>query len=103
MCTACHREITQPQDIQEHVFKDEVTGQHVCMKCNMHFSNFTKLVQHIARQHGNNVNFQCGLCQEVESMEPTGVGYICTICDIEFNIPRKLEDHMNTHGLMKGD
>ena len=36
-------------------------------------------------------------------MEPTGIGYICTICDIEFDIPRKLEDHMNTHGLMKGD
>ena len=64
------------------------------MKCNIHFSNFTKLVRHIARQHGNNINFECALCQELESSEPT---------DIEFDIPRKLEDHMNTHGLMKGD
>ena len=57
----------------------------------------------MARQHVNNTNFQCGLCQELESTAPTGIGYICFVCDIEFDVPRKLEDHMITHGMTKVD
>jgi hypothetical protein len=55
------------------------------------------LVQHIARYHGNDGNYQCRLCQELESTEPTGVGYVCCVCDVVFDIPRDLEDHMATH------
>ena len=58
------------------------------------------LVQHVARQHGNDGNYQCGLCQELESTEPTGIGYVCCVCDVVFDVPRDLEDHMATHDLI---
>ena len=56
----------------------------------------------MAKQHDvYDANFKCGLCQELESTEPTGVGYICSVCDIEFDVPSKLEDHISTHVMTK--
>jgi ssDNA-binding Zn-finger/Zn-ribbon topoisomerase 1 len=93
-------EIIEPQNLQEHFVQDENTGKYTCYKCKKGFSNFIKLVRHIARQHGNDGNYQCGLCQELKSKEPTGIGYICCVCDVVFDVPRDLEDHMATHDSM---
>ncbi|CAB4012348.1 Hypothetical predicted protein, partial [Paramuricea clavata] len=30
---------------------------------------------------------------EFEAKEATGIGYICCVCDAEFEIPTELEDH----------
>jgi uncharacterized Zn-finger protein len=94
-CNSCRKEIIEPQDFQGHFV--EYIGKYACNKCNKRFSNFMTLVQHIARHHGNDGNYQCGLCQELESKEPTGVGYVCCVCDVVFDVPRDLEDHMATH------
>jgi KRAB domain-containing zinc finger protein len=98
-CNSCHKEIIEPQDLQGHFAEDKSIGKYACNKCNKRFSNFMTLVQHIARQHGNDGNYQCGLCQELESKEPTGIGYVCCVCDVVFDVPRDLEDHMVTHDL----
>ncbi|CAB4031783.1 zinc finger 271-like [Paramuricea clavata] len=100
LCNTCSREIVQPQDLNEHFFVFEHDGKCSCSKCDKRCINFMKLVQHIARQHGNDGNYQCGLCQELGSTEPTGVGYVCCVCDVMFVVPRELEDHMATHDTM---
>ena len=100
LCRSCRREIIQPHDVQEYFVKDEHTKQFTCNKCDEKFSNSKKLVKHIARQHGNDGTYQCRLCQELELTESTGVGYICSVCDIVFDFPRELEDHMTTHSTM---
>ena len=84
LCRSCRREIIQPYDVQEYFVKDEHTKQFTCNKCDEKFSNSKKLVKHIARQHGNDGTYQCRLCQELESTKPTGVGYICSVCDVVF-------------------
>ena len=100
LCRLCGREIIQPHDVQEYFVEDEHTKQCTCNKCDEKFSNSKKLMKHIARQHGNDGTYQCRLCQELESTEPTGVGYICSVCDVVFDFPRELEDHMTTHNTM---
>ena len=60
-------------------------------------------MKHIARQHGNDGTYQCCLCQELESTEQTGVGYICSVCDVVFDFPRELENHMTTHSVKEKD
>ena len=79
LCSSCGKEIIQPHDVQEYFVEDERTKQFTCNKCDEKFSNSKKLVKHIARQHGNDGTYQCCLCQELESTEPTGVGYICSV------------------------
>ena len=103
LCRSCRREIIQPHDVQEHFVQNEHTKQFTCNKCDEKFSNSKKLVKHIARQHGNDGTYQCRLCQELESTEPTGVGYICSVCDVVFDFPGELEDHMTTHNTMQTD
>ena len=100
LCRSCRREIIQPHDVQEYFVEDEHTKQCTCNKCDEKFSNSKKLVKHIARQHGNDGTYQCRLCQELESTEPTGVGYICFVCDVVFDFPREFKDHMTTHSTM---
>ncbi len=104
LCNTCHKDINQTQDLQGHFLQDEVTGKFVCSKCNKKSCNLPKLIHHIARQHiSTSTSIQCGLCQELECTEPTGVGYICSICDIEFDIASNLEGHMLTHGIAECD
>ena len=103
VCNSCNKEIVQPQDLQEHFVEDKNTGKYVCNYCNEQLSNFMTLIQHITRLHGNYGNYQCGLCQELESTEPTGGGYVCCVCDVVFDVPRELEDHMITHGAVQAD
>ena len=100
LCRSCRREIIQPHDMQEYFVKDEHTKQCTCNKCDKKFSNSKKLIKHIARQHDNDGTYQCRLCQELESTEPTGVGYICSVCEVVFDFPKELEDHMTTHSTM---
>ena len=89
--------------MQEYFVEDEHTKQFTCNKCDEKFSNSKKLMKHIARQHGNDGTYQCRLCRELESTEPTGVGYICSVCDVVFHFPRELEDHLTTHSTMQTD
>ena len=117
LCRSCRRKITQPHDVQEYFVEDEHTKQFTCNKCDEKFSNSKKLVKHIARQHGNDGTYQCRLCQELKSTEPTGskttsqteqiyptgVGYICSVWDVVFDFPRELEDHMTVHSTMQTD
>ena len=100
LCRSCRTEIIQPHDVQEYFVEDEHTKQCTCNKCDEKFSDLKKLVKHIARQHGNDGTYKCRLCQELESTEPTGVGYICSVCDVVFDFPKELEDHMTTHRVM---
>ena len=97
LCDTCGKEIILLQELQEYFVEDKNTGKYVCNKCNKESSRFVKLVQHIERHHGNDGNYLSGLCQELESTEPTGVGYLCCVCDVVFDVPRDLEDHMATH------
>ncbi len=94
LCHSCHKEIILPQDLQEHSVEDTNIRKYACSKCGKRFSVFLKLVQHIARHHRNDGDYQCGLCQELEA---TGVGYVCFVCDVVFDVPRELENHMVTH------
>ena len=100
LCKSSSKEIIQPHDVQEYFVQDEHTKQCTCNKCDEKFCDSKKLVKHIARQHGNDGTYQCCLCKELESTEPTGVGYICSVCDAVFDFPRELEDHMTTHNTM---
>ena len=100
LCNSCGKEIIQPYDVQEYFVQDKHTKQCTCNKCDEKFSNLKKLVKHIARQHGNYGTYQCRLCQELESTEPTGVGYICSVCDAVFDFPRELENQMTSHRTM---
>jgi hypothetical protein len=82
LCNNYHREIIELQNLQE----DKNTGKYVCNKCHKDSSGFIKLVQHIARHHANDGNYQAG------------VGYVCCVCGVVFGVPIDLEDHMVTHG-----
>ncbi len=60
------------------------------------FLYFHKTAEHITKQHGH--NGKCSLCQELESTEPTGIGYVCCVCEVVVLIfPRDLEHHMVNH------
>jgi hypothetical protein len=43
------------------------------------------------------VFYQCDICKELEAREATGIGYICCVCDAEFEIATELEDHVSMH------
>ena len=87
----------QGQDLQGHFHNDKSTGKYVCDKCSRTFTDFMKLVQHIAWNHGEVTDCQCELCKELQSTEPTGTGYICFTCDVMFDIAKDLQDHLAKH------
>ena len=95
LCGTCNRGFIRPQDLREYFVMGKNTGKYNCNKCNKHFPTFTKLAEHLTKQHGH--NGKCSLCQELESTEPTGIGYVCCVCDVVFDIPRDLEHHMVNH------
>ncbi|CAB4019382.1 zinc finger 709-like [Paramuricea clavata] len=97
LCNTCSREIVEPQDLDKHFLVFKHDGRYMCSKCDKQHISFMKSVQHIASQHANDGNYQCGLCQELESAEPSCVGYVCCVCDVVFDVPRLLEDHMANH------
>jgi KRAB domain-containing zinc finger protein len=46
------------------------------------------------------VSFQCDFCQEIESNEPSGIGYVCSLCGCGFGNLKKLEDHVISHSVV---
>ena len=47
-----------------------------------------------AKEHG--MFYQCDICyKELEAKEAIGIGYICCVCDTEFEIATELEDQMS--------
>ena len=48
----------------------------------------------MAKEHG--MFYQCDICyKELEAKEAIGIGYICCVCDTEFEIATELEDQMS--------
>jgi KRAB domain-containing zinc finger protein len=93
-CNSCGREISQSQG-QGHA-NDIMSDDHfVCDKCNKQFPDFQSLYQHKTKDHGT--SYQCDVCKELEAREATGIGYICCVCDAEFEIATELEDHISMH------
>jgi hypothetical protein len=39
----------------------------------------------------------CDVIKELQAIEATGTGYICCVCDAEFEIATELEDHMSMY------
>ena len=93
-CNSCGREIIQGQG-QGHA--NEILGDDhfVCDKCNKQFPDIESLYQHKAKDH--HTSYQCDVCKELEAREATGIGYICCVCDVEFEVATELEDHMSMH------
>ncbi len=93
LCNTCGREIIPEQGLANKVSN----GNHYnCDKCNKQFLDLHCLNQHKAKDHGT--SYKCDACQELEASEATGIGYICFICDTEFEIATELEkNHIGTH------
>jgi DNA-directed RNA polymerase subunit RPC12/RpoP len=75
---------------------DKEGKQYVCSKCDESV-RFTNLVRHTEKHHKSDGEYHCGLCQELQSTEATGVGYLCCVCDAVLDHPKQLEDHMAAH------
>jgi uncharacterized Zn-finger protein len=93
-CNSCGREIIQSQG-QGHASEIQSDDHFVCDKCDEQFPDIESLCQHKAKDHGT--SYQCVVCKELEAREATGIGYICCVCDAEFEIATELEDHMSMH------
>jgi DNA-directed RNA polymerase subunit RPC12/RpoP len=93
LCHTCGKEIIQNQGLANEIHERD--DHFVCNKCNKRFPDIESLYQHKARDHGT--SYQCDVCKELEAREATGIGYICCVCDAEFEIATKLEDHMSMH------
>ena len=92
LCISCGREIMQSQE--QH--SEEISNSnHDCDVCKKQFPDLKKLKLHKAKDH--RATYQCHVCIELDATEPTGIGYICFICDAEFDIASELEKHMDTH------
>ena len=91
MCNTCGREIIAEQGSANEISN----GNHECDKCNKHFLYLYRLNQHKSKEHGT--SYKCDVCQELEASEATGIGYICFICDAEFEIATELENHIRSH------
>ena len=97
LCNTCGREISQSKG-QGHA-NEILSGDHFeCDKCNKQFPDIQSLNHHKAKEHGT--FYQCNVCKELEAREATGIGYICCVCDAEFEIATELEDHMSIHDNM---
>jgi DNA-directed RNA polymerase subunit RPC12/RpoP len=92
LCHTCGKEIIQGQG---HANKIQSDDHFDCDKCNKQFPYIEGLYQHKAKDHGT--SYQCDVCKELEAREATGIGYICCVCDAEFEIATELEDHISMH------
>jgi uncharacterized Zn-finger protein len=92
LCHTCGKEIIQGQGHASEILSDD---HFLCDKCNKQFPDIESLYQHKAKDHGT--SYQCDVCKELEAREATGIGYICCVCDAEFEIATELEDHMSMH------
>ena len=92
LCHTCGKEIIQGQGHANEILRDDHFD---CDKCNKQFPDIESLYQHKAKDYG--MSYQCDVCKELEAREATGIGYICCVCDAEFEIATELEDHMCMH------
>ena len=92
LCHTCGKEIFQGQGHANEILRDDHFD---CDKCNKQFPDIESLYQHKAKDYG--MSYQCDVCKELEAREATGIGYICCVCDAEFEIATELEDHMCMH------
>ena len=92
LCHTCGKEIIQGQGHANEILSDDHFD---CDRCNKPFPDIERLCQHKAKDHGT--SYQCDLCKELEAREATGIGYICCVCDAEFEIATELEDHISMH------
>jgi DNA-directed RNA polymerase subunit RPC12/RpoP len=92
LCHTCSKEIIQGQRHANEIQSDD---HFVCDKCNKQFPDVERLYQHKAKDHST--SYQCDVCNELEAREATGIGYICCVCDAEFEIATELEYHMRMH------
>ena len=88
----CGIEIIQGQGHASEILSDDYFDFD---KCNKQFPDIESLYQHKAKDHGT--SYQCDVCKELEAREATGIGYICCVCDAEFEIATELEYHMSMH------
>jgi hypothetical protein len=91
-CSSCGREIIQEQGPVGEILSGDYF---FCDKCDKQVPDIESLYQHQAKDHGT--SYQCDVCKELEAKEATGIGYICCVCDAEFEIATELEDHMSMH------
>ena len=94
MCDTCGREVIQSQG-QGHADGTLCDDHSDCDKCNKQFLDIESLYQHKTNVHGT--SYQCDVCKELDGRQPTGIGYICCVCDAEFGIATELEDHIGMH------
>ena len=95
LCVTCGREILPSQEQRLEISTSN--HHHDCDVCMKQFPDLHKLKQHKARDH--DLTYQCHVCIELNANEPTGIGYICFICDADFEIAYELEKHhMDIHG-----
>ena len=66
-----------------------------CVNATRNFPDLLGLTHHKVNDLGS--SYQCNVCQELGAQETTGIGFICCICDTEFDIATELESHMKTH------
>ncbi|CAB3976646.1 zinc finger 836 [Paramuricea clavata] len=92
LCHTCGKEVIQGQGDANEILSDD---QNICDECNKQFPDIQSVYQHKARDHG--ASYQCDVCKELEASNATGIGYICCVCDAEFEIAPELEDHMTVH------
>ena len=76
---------------KEHMLVTDLNYQcDVCM-----FGDTITLMRHKATDHGT--MYKCELCLEVEGSESTSIGYLCCVCDAEFEVASSLKEHILTH------
>ena len=57
----------------------------------------SKIPEKITRIDDSEENNKSDLWKELESSEANSIGYICLVCNNEFDIPKEFVDHMKTH------
>jgi DNA-directed RNA polymerase subunit RPC12/RpoP len=92
LCHTCGKEIIQDQG---HASEKPSDDHFECDKCNKQFPDIEHLYQHKTKDH--DASYQCDVCKELGAREATGIGYICCVCDAEFEIATEVEDHMSMH------
>jgi DNA-directed RNA polymerase subunit RPC12/RpoP len=82
LCKTCGGKIPRSQEMQDNI------------------DMLSKLGQLKANCSENDMSSQCDFCQEIESSEPSGIGYVCSLCGCGFGNLKKLEDHIVDHNVI---
>ena len=94
-CDVCNKKFTHASNLVRH--KKTHTGGKPC-KCdvgNKKLSLSASLSRRKVKVHKKCKSFD--LSKELKTRKPTGITYICCVCDEEFDIASELENHMAGH------